>query len=109
MGNEKQKGSRERAVYLKKLEQFRQLYETSTLSLRQLRQRIGVSHGTIHGWRRKYFPTQPASKRRYQDFIMLYEAEKFSIERITFFLRCSRESTNRYLAKYRREKGLSPL
>ena len=86
-------------------EQFREMYQRRRHTIQEIAAALGVCYTTVNNWRRRDFP-EGGSDWRYQDFVLLYEAKRFTLERIADMIYCSRGSALRYQARYNREKGL---
>ena len=94
----------------KKLERgrFREMYQGRRHTIQEIAAALGVCRTTVNNWRKQDFP-EGGSDWRYKDFEFLYEAKRFTIERIADMIYCSRANALRYLARYNRERGLLHL
>jgi uncharacterized protein YjcR len=89
----------------KKQDQFKRLYLSRKFSLKEIREKIGIAHGTIHKWKKEFFP-EGASWRKNR-FTVLYEKGIHPYE-IAAMIKCSDNYVFRLIQEYNKENALLP-
>ncbi len=69
----------------------------------EIAQRLGISRQTVYLYHKKMFPTQKYNQRKYEQFKKLFDGG-FTIAEISYFLRFTKGSVQRFITKYTNER-----
>lgn len=86
-----------RLHYLPLVDQFKKLYESRKYTDLEICEKLGISRGALHRWKKQFYPE--GKKWKYNQFVRFYKSG-YSLETCCFFLRITRTTALRYLKKY---------